>query len=72
MYNITVDNDKLSVPDRVYPAISILELIGEEPNDCVLVSLDNIVFRGDVDLSLHAEFKTIHQDFIPDYWDVVF
>ena len=72
MYNITVDDDELSIPDRVYPAISILELIGEEPNDCVLVSLNNLVFRGDVDLSLHTQFKTIHKDFIPDYWEVKF
>ena len=72
MYNITIDEDELSIPSRVYPAISILELIGEEPNDCVLVSIDNIVFRGDVDLSLYTKFKTIHPDFIPDYWEVIF
>jgi len=72
MYNITVDDDELSVPNRIYPAISILELIGEEPNDCELVSLDNIVFKGNVDVSVHKNFKTLHFDFIDDDWKVIF
>ena len=72
MYNITVDDYKLSIPNTLYSATSILELIGEETNDCVLVSMDNIVFRGDVDLSLHTTFKTVHPDYIPDYWKVIF
>lgn len=68
MYNIIIDNDSITVDTKIVSATDILECIGEEPNDCVLVSVDNVIFKGDVDLSIYDQFKTVHPDFIPSYW----
>lgn len=71
MYKIKIDSDTCYLKEKIADARSLLEAIGEEPNDCVLVSEDNVVFKGNVDLSINKTFKTAHPSFIPYYWQVV-
>ena len=71
MYKIKIDSDKLTLLNRIVSAKSLIELVGDEPLDCVLASDNNIVFYGDVDLSKYKKFKTIHPDFISKDWNVI-
>lgn len=71
MYKITVDSDKITFKNKIVSATSILEQIGEEPNDCILVSTNNMVFKGNIDLSVYKKFVTVHPDYIGKDWKVV-
>jgi hypothetical protein len=71
MYEIKIDGDVITLKEKMVNARLVLEIIGEEPEDCELVSENNIVFKGAVDLSVHKKFKTVHPDFIPKCWLVV-
>lgn len=65
MYFVKIDDDIIKVANRNISATELIELVGEEPTDCVLVSLkDNIIFRKNIDLEKYRNFKTVHPDFI--------
>ena len=69
MYKIKIDSDDMTVQQKIITAKQLIELVGDEPNDCNLVSSEsNIIFNGNVDLSRYRTFQTMHPDFIPSSW----
>jgi len=72
MYKIKIDEDEIKMKQKIVSVIEIMEIIGEEVTDCLLVSHDNIIFKSNVDISIHKKFKTVHPDFVMSYWQVVF
>lgn len=69
MYKIKIDNDIVKIEQKQWTAKELIELVGDEPSDCKLVSAEKkLIFNGVVDLEKYKKFQTWHPDHVPQSW----
>lgn len=65
MYKITIDTDEVSIKKRFVSAHYLLDSVGEEVNDCVLLNKNRPYNLNEIiDLEEKKEFITRHPSFI--------